>query len=303
MAFSQAENARMTPEFHLFLPQMRMRFDTVVERARVAEASGFDGLAFMDHLAPPLAEDHDMWEAMTAAAWVLAKTDTLTVGHLVLCDSLRHPAVLARQAVSLDHASGGRFELGIGWGSIPEELATYGVGTNDAATRVERLAETLEILAGLWTGEPFTYEGTHFTLDAAQQRPRPTRPIPLVIGGTGRRTVELVARHADWWNVPMHQLDQLDARRGEAGDARVSVQLMVAYVADEGQRGDVEALVERRFGSTGMGSRVVLGDADEIRTRLDAFRDQGVERFYVWFTDFAEPATLAAFGRDVIGHH
>jgi alkanesulfonate monooxygenase SsuD/methylene tetrahydromethanopterin reductase-like flavin-dependent oxidoreductase (luciferase family) len=290
----------MTPEFHLFLPQMRMPFDTLVERARAAEASGFDGIAFMDHLAPPLAEQHDMWEAMTAAAWVLAKTETLTVGHLVLCDAMRHPAVLARQAVSLDHASGGRFELGIGWGSVPEELVTFGVGTDGAAARVERLAETLEILEGLWTGEPFTFKGRHFTLDAAQQRPRPTRRIPVVIGGTGRRTVALVARHADWWNVPMHQLDQLEARRADAGDARVSIQLMVAYVAEESQRAAVEAVVERRFGSTGMGSRVVLGDAGEIRARLDAFRQQGVERFYTWFTDFAEPATLAAFGTDVI---
>ena len=280
---------------------MRMSFDTIVERARTAEASGFDGIAFMDHLAPPLGEQHDMWEAMTTAAWVLAHTQTLTAGHLVLCDSLRHPAMLARQAVSLDHASGGRFELGIGWGSVPEELATYGVGTDDAPTRVQRLAETLEILDGLWSGEPFSYEGTHFTLDDAQQRPVPTRPIPIVIGGTGRRTVELVARHADWWNVPMHQLDRLDERRPKSGDARVSVQLMVAYVADPSRRAAVEELVERRFGKTGMGPRVVLGDAGEITARLDAFRDQGVERFYVWFTDFADPATLEAFGREVIG--
>lgn len=292
----------MRPEFHLFLPQMRMPFATLVERARAAETSGFDGIAFMDHLAPPLAEQHDMWEAMTAAAWVLAKTDTLTVGHLVLCDAMRHPAVLARQAVSLDHASGGRFELGIGWGSVPEELATYGVGAGDARTRVERLAETLEILTGLWTGEPFSYAGTHFTLDAAQQRPAPSRKIPVVIGGTGRRTVELVARHADWWNVPMHQLDRLESRRADAGDARVSIQLMVAYVAEESQRAAVEAVVERRFGRTGMGARVVLGTAAEIGARLDAFQEQGVERFYTWFTDFAEPATLAAFGDDVIAH-
>ncbi len=293
----------MTPEFHLFLPQMRMPFDTLVDRALAAERSGFRGIAFMDHLAPPLAEQHDMWEAMTAAAWVLAKTDTLVVGHLVLCDALRHPAVLARQAVSLDHASGGRFELGIGWGSVPEELATHGVGAGDAATRVSRLAETLDILAGLWTGEPFTYDGVHFRLDAAQQRPRPTRAISVVIGGTGRRTVELVARHADWWNVPMHQLDRLESRRADVGDARVSVQLMVAYVAEESRRAPVEAVVERRVGSTGMGPRVVVGDAAEIRARLDELRDRGVERFYLWFTDFADPVTLEAFGRDVIGSY
>ena len=108
--------------FHLFLPQMRMSLDDLVERARAAEAAGFEGIALMDHLAPPLATQHDMWEAMTAATWLLARTDALVVGHLVLCDPLRHPAVLARQAATLDHASGGRFELGIGWGSVPAEL-------------------------------------------------------------------------------------------------------------------------------------------------------------------------------------
>src|SRR4051812_23302895 len=108
----------MTPAFHLYLPQMRMSHEAIVDRALGAEAVGFEGVAFMDHLVPPLAADQDMWEAMTIAGWVLARTTRLMVGHLVLCDAMRHPAVLARQVTSLDHASGGRFELGIGWGSV-----------------------------------------------------------------------------------------------------------------------------------------------------------------------------------------
>jgi alkanesulfonate monooxygenase SsuD/methylene tetrahydromethanopterin reductase-like flavin-dependent oxidoreductase (luciferase family) len=290
----------MTAQFHLFLPQMRMSFDALVERAKAAERSGFEGLALMDHLVPPGAEQHDMWEAMTAATWVLANTDTLTLGHLVLCDSLRHPAVLARQAVSLDHASRGRFELGIGWGSVASELETFGLGSTDSTARVGRLAETLDILDGLWSGEPVSYRGDHFTLDRAQQRPRPTRSIPVIVGGTGRRTMELVAKHATWWNVPMHQLDRLDERRPQAGSARVSVQLMIAYIDDESRREEISALTAKRFGPTGMGSQLILGNAAEIGDRLDALRDRGVERFYVWFTDFADPATLEAFGRDVI---
>ena len=139
------------------------------------ESAGFEGIAFMDHLVPPLAPDQPMWEAMSIASWVLANTTTLTVGHLVLCDSLRHPAVLARQATSLDHASGGRFELGIGSGSIPAELATFGVSTAGGAERTSRLAETLAILRGLWAGEAFDHAGEHFTLSGAMQRPTPTR--------------------------------------------------------------------------------------------------------------------------------
>src|SRR5438105_2744146 len=146
-------------EFHLFLPQLRMTMDSIVERAQAAESAGFDGIAFMDHLAPPAAEGHPMFEAMTTASWVAAHTSRLDVGHLVLCDAFRHPAVLARQVVALDHVSGGRFELGIGSGSVPRELTRFGVDVE--GRRVERLGETLEVLKLLWSGEPVDYDG-HF---------------------------------------------------------------------------------------------------------------------------------------------
>jgi alkanesulfonate monooxygenase SsuD/methylene tetrahydromethanopterin reductase-like flavin-dependent oxidoreductase (luciferase family) len=288
------------PEFHVFLPQMRMDFDALVTRARAAEAGGFTGLALMDHLAPPMAESQDMWEAMTTAAWLLAHTDSLVVSHLVLCDSLRHPALLARQAVSLDHASGGRFELGIGWGSVPAELETFGIGSTDAKVRVGRLEETLEVLAALWTGEVVDYEGSYFTLNKAQQRPAPSRPIPLIIGGVGKRTLELVSAHADWWNLPVYGLDRLDELRPSAGSARLSVQLMVAFIDDESRREEITALASRRFSYMKQGEQLIIGNADELTQHFAGLAKLGVERFYVWFTDFAAPATLSAFGRGVI---
>ncbi len=281
--------------FHLFLPQMRMSLDAMVQRALAAEEAGFEGIALMDHLAPPLATEHDMWEAMTAATWLLARTHSLVVGHLVLCDALRHPAVLARQAATLDHASGGRFELGIGWGSVPDELDTFGVGMDPPRERVARLGESLEVIRALWTGEPVTYEGRYFRLRDAQQRPVPTRPIPILVGGVGRRTLELVRTHADWWNVPIHELHRLDERRERAGDARVSVQTMVALVPSDDQRAAVTELVARRFGPTGLGASIVVGTAAELATHFSALCDRGVERFYVWFADFAPPDTLAGF--------
>src|SRR5262249_49547080 len=148
----------------------------------------------------PLADDQPMWDAMATAAWVLAHTTTLVAGHLVLCDLFRHPAVLAREVTSLDRASGGRFELGIGWGSVAAEMETYGVGSLSGAERAARLDESLDVMRALWSGEPVDYEGEHFTLVGAQQQPTPSRPIPITIGGVGRRTLELVRRHADWWN-------------------------------------------------------------------------------------------------------
>lgn len=282
--------------FHLFLPQMRMPLDAIVERAQAAEAAGFEGIALMDHLAPPLAARHDMWEAMTAATWLLARTRTLVVGHLVLCDALRHPAVLARQAVTLDHASGGRFELGLGWGSVPDELDTFGVGAAPPPERVARLGESLHVIRALWTGEPVTHDGRYFALRDAQQRPAPTGRIPLVVGGVGPRTLELVRDHADWWNVPVHALARLDERREHAGDARVSVQTMVALVPAEADRAAVTDTVTRRFGRTGLGETVVIGTPGELGAHFTALRARGVERSYVWFADFAPPETLRRFG-------
>lgn len=291
----------MAPRFQLFLPQMRMTHEAIVERALAAEAAGFESIAFMDHLVPPLAAEHDMWEAMSIAAWTLAHTSTLTVGHLVLCDAMRHPAVLARQVTSLDHASGGRFELGIGWGSVPDELATFGVGSTEAPWRVGRLEESMAILRGLWTGEPIDHDGEHFTLVGAQQRPVPSRDIPITIGGTGKRTLALVAEYAQWWNVPVHQLDRVDGLRDRAGDARLSIQKMVAFVPDEDHRAEVTELAQRRFGGMSSQGGLAIGTTPELAEHFAELHDQGVDRFAVWFTDFAPPATLEGFG-EVIAH-
>lgn len=291
----------MSTSFHLFLPQMRMTHEAIVERALAAEAAGFEGISFMDHLAPPMALEHDMWEAMSIAAWVLARTSTLKVSHLVLCDSLRHPAVLARQVTSLDHASGGRFELGIGWGSVPEELEVYGVGSTAPRVRVGRLAETLEVLRLLWTGEEVDFEGEHVTLRGARQRPVPTGPIPITIGGVGKRTLALVREHARWWNLPIHELDRLDELRGQVGDAGVSIQSMVALVPeDAAARDDFVNAVRRRFGRGAMGRNLAIGDADELAAHFRGLAERGVERFHVWFADFAPPETLRRFA-DVLG--
>ena len=287
------------PRFFLYLPQLRMEVDAVTERAVAAEAAGFEGVAFMDHLAPPLAETAPMYEALTLATWVAARTSTLVVGHLVLCDALRHPAVLARQCVTLDHASGGRFELGLGSGSVPGELAAYGVTTDGPAARASRLEESLELLVALWAGGPVVHHGRHFDVDCAGQQPTPLGRIPVVIGGASPRTVALAARHADWWNLPVTELDRLDELRPAAGAARVSTQHLVSFVATGADRAEVTAAARRRYGA--MGSELLVGDGTQLVERFADLARRGVERCYVWFADFAPPATLAAFGREVIG--
>ncbi len=285
-------------QFHLYLPQMRTSFDRLVSAAQAAEAAGFTGIAGMDHLAPPAAQQQPMYEAMVTNTWLAAHTERLTVGSLVLCDAFHHPAVLARQAVSLDHASGGRFELGLGWGSWADDFSRFGVEPAEPAARVRRLRETLEVLRALWSGETVDYDGSFHHLRGARQLPAPVGKIPIVIGGTGPKTLALVSEYADWWNVPVTHLDLLERARSLAGDARVSVQQTVAYVGRGADRDAVAAEAARRFGAI---APPVTGTAAELVDHFGRLADQGIERVYTWFSDFAPPETLAAFGAQVIG--
>src|SRR5215475_3397749 len=144
-------------EWYLFLPQVRSSMAGIVERARHAEAGGFDGVAFIDHLEAPGLPGESIWEAMAIATWVAAKTERLRIGHLVLCDAFRHTAVLAKQAVTLSDASEGRFD----------------VGQQDPVARVAQLGRHLGLLRQYWGDE--TKGATD--ADGAVQLPKRTHPI------------------------------------------------------------------------------------------------------------------------------
>ncbi|MBV8980914.1 MAG: LLM class flavin-dependent oxidoreductase [Acidimicrobiia bacterium] len=283
-------------EFHLFLPQMRLSFERLVTAAKAAEAAGFRGIAGTDHFAPPTAEHHTLYEAMVTSTWLAAHTQRLVVGSLVLCDAFRHPAVLAREAVTLDHASGGRFELGIGWGSWTPEFTRFGVGPVEPPARVRRLRETLEVLRALWSGETMDYHGEFHQLKDAYLAPTPLGKIPVVIGGAGPKTLAVVRDFADWWNIPVSDLHRLEQTRPQVGGARVSVQQVVGYVHDKADRAAVTEAATRHFGAF----NPVIGTATELADHFGRLREQGAERIYTWFSDFAQPETLAAFGEHVI---
>ncbi len=282
-------------EFHLFLPQMRLSLDAIVDRARAAEAAGFDGIAGMDHLAPPMAEHQPMYDATVTNAWIAAHTHQLVVSSLVLCDGFRHPAVVAKEAVTLDHASAGRFELGIGWGSVAGDFEQFGVGSTAPRVRARRLKESVEVLRALWTGAVVDHEGEFFRLRGARQQPTPLGHIPLVVGGVGPTALALAAG-ADWWNLHVGVLHRLDELREQVGTARVSIQQMVAFVPSEADRADVTELATRRFGY----SSPVIGTAPELVDHFGELAERGIERVYTWFCDFAPPDTLRAFGEEVI---
>jgi alkanesulfonate monooxygenase SsuD/methylene tetrahydromethanopterin reductase-like flavin-dependent oxidoreductase (luciferase family) len=278
-------------EWFLFLPQVRLSAADIVDRARHAEASGFDGIAFIDHLEAPGLPDESIWEAMGIATWVAAKTERLRIGHLVLCDAFRHPALLAKQAVTLSEASEGRFELGLGAGSWPSEFARFDVGQQDLRARVDQLGRHLELIRQYWG------DGDQQS-DPAPQAPRRSYPIPLVLGGSGPKMMELVRRYANWWNLPANQLDRLPKLTPAAGTARMSIQQMVGFVRSGSDPDAVREVSARRFGN--LGSGLVCGDADELIGHFSGLAAQRVERFYVWFADFAAPDSLHEFGESVI---
>ena len=286
------------PWFGLYLPQLRMGFDRILERTLAAEAAGFDSVWLMDHLAAPMAPDVDTLEGWTVATALAARTSTIRIGHLVLCDPFRHPVLLAKMAATFDVISHGRLELGIGWGSVPDELRTYGFRPEPAAQRAAKLRETLEILELMFAGDAFDYDGEHYTLRSATGRPVPVQtPIPVHIGGGGPKlTMPLVARFADWWNCPGYALDRLDELRPLAGKARVSAQHPIGLAATAAGRDDAIAEVQRRFGSWG---GVVAGTADEVADALGAEVARGVEGFVCQFSDFGTPETVERFMHEV----
>jgi alkanesulfonate monooxygenase SsuD/methylene tetrahydromethanopterin reductase-like flavin-dependent oxidoreductase (luciferase family) len=277
-------------EWYLFLPQVRLSVADITERARHAEASGFDGMAFIDHLEAPGLPGENIWEAMAIATWVAAKTERLRIGHLVLCDAFRHPAVLAKQAVTLSDASEGRFDLGLGSGSWPAEFTRFDVGQQDPVARVEQLGRHLALLRQYW--------GDSADEADVVQLPQRTHPIPLVLGGSGRRMMELVRNHADWWNLQANRIDRLAKLAPDAGSARVSVQQMIGFVRSGSDPNTVREVSTRRFGT--LGSGLVCGNADELIGYFAGLAAQRVERFYVWFADFAVPDSLREFGESVI---
>jgi alkanesulfonate monooxygenase SsuD/methylene tetrahydromethanopterin reductase-like flavin-dependent oxidoreductase (luciferase family) len=261
------------------------------DKARKLEDLGYSTLFMPDHFGEELAP-------LPAIAMAAAHTTTLKIGALVFDNDYKHPAILAKECATIDLLSDGRLELGIGWGSVEQELRAYGFTADRPTVRAARLSETLDILRLMFDGRRFDYEGRYYRLANAIGRPVPAQGrLPLHVGGAGPRlTLPLVARHADWWNCPSYAVDRLGALRHQVGQARVSTQHPVALAPSRQERDDVVATARRRFGSWG---GLLAGTADEIATALAAEAAQGVELCILQFSDFGDPETLARFASDV----
>lgn len=161
------------------------------ELARKAEDLGYHRITVSDHLDDQLAPVAALMAAADA-------TSTLRIGVLVFCNDYRHPAVLAKEAATLDILSEGRFELGLGAGWMTTDYARAGIAMDRPSVRIERLEEAIEVVRGLLSPGPCSFEGRHYRIDGLSGSPKPVQqPLPLLIGGGGRKVLELAGRHAD----------------------------------------------------------------------------------------------------------
>jgi alkanesulfonate monooxygenase SsuD/methylene tetrahydromethanopterin reductase-like flavin-dependent oxidoreductase (luciferase family) len=285
--------------FGVFLPQIGLAWRELEARVRRAEALGFHSVWLMDHLAAPGAEERDCLEAWTLATALAARTERIRIGHLVLCNGFRHPALLAKMAATLDRVSDGRLELGLGWGSVPSELDAFGFGAEPPAVRAARLRETIEILRLLWSGERVSYEGRFYRLTDALARPTPLQErLPIHVGGAGPKlTLPIVRTHADWWNCVSTGAARLRELAPLAGDARISVQHPIALAESEDARDATRERAEKRFAGWG---GLVTGTAGDVARALAQEAAAGVELFVCAFADGGRAETLERFARDVV---
>jgi alkanesulfonate monooxygenase SsuD/methylene tetrahydromethanopterin reductase-like flavin-dependent oxidoreductase (luciferase family) len=283
----------------LYLPQLRMDWPTIERRTLVAEELGFSSLWLMDHLAAPLAPQFDCFEGWTLATALAARTSTIRLGHLVLCDPFRHPVVLAKMAATLDVVSGGRLDLGLGWGSVADELTSYGITADGADDRAARLRESLDVISLMFAGEPFDYAGATVSVTGAVGRPVPAQSkVPIHIGGAGTRlTMPIVAEYADWWNCPSYAADRFDSLAPMRGSARISMQRPLGLASSGAVRDEVVATAQRRLGGWG---GLIAGTPDEVVAGLRADVERGAELLIVTFSDFGTEDTLKLFAREVL---
>ncbi|MZE80755.1 LLM class flavin-dependent oxidoreductase [Streptomyces xinghaiensis] len=210
------------PSFGIMTAPMQVGYHDILRVWREADAIPAIGHAWLfDHLMPiggdPNGPAHEGWTLLSALA---ARTRRLRLGVMVTSNRFRPPAMLAKIATTVDIVSGGRLDFGIGVGSRPEpparrEYEAHGLPFHDTAHAVESLAEACTLIRQLWTEEkPFDFHGTHHRLTGAFGSPKPVqRPHPpILIGGRSSATLRVAAEHADLWNIPGGDIDEVVRR-------------------------------------------------------------------------------------------
>ena len=225
--------------------------------ARKVEDLGYGALTVSDHFD----DQYAITPALMAAA---DATTTLRVGTLVFANDYRHPAVLAREAATIDRLSGGRLEFGLGAGWMATDYAATGIALDPPSIRIARLEEALEVITELWSGEPVDHHGPYYDIAGLVGTPLPAqRPHPpIVIGGGGRKVLEVAGRRADVVNLnPSLTAGVIDHRAGPSATPE----------ATERKIGWIRDAAGERFGSIELGTRIHLAIVtDDRQATFDA---------------------------------
>lgn len=251
-----------------------------------ADETGWDGVWFADHVVPadggPLDRPcHEVWAVLAALA---DATSTVRLGPLVCGNTYRNPGLLAKQAVTVDHISGGRAVLGLGSGWMEVEHTAYGFEFGTFTDRFEKLEEALQIIRSMRSEAVTTLDGERYRFVEAPMEPKPVGRLPILLGGGGeRKTLLMAARYADEWNVwadpeiMAAKIEVLDRHcetvgRDPAEVERCAVALL--FLCDtEAQAG------ERRARDIGRPS--LIGTPAQLQDQLAAFVDMGVDELIV----------------------
>jgi alkanesulfonate monooxygenase SsuD/methylene tetrahydromethanopterin reductase-like flavin-dependent oxidoreductase (luciferase family) len=273
-------------------PNLQQPWDDVLATVRHADTSGWDGAYVADHFMGDGGAfgpaDVPTFESTAAVAALLASTDRLRIGPLVLGASYRHPAVVAKWAVTVDHASGGRLILGLGAGWQQNEHDQYGIELPPVRDRVDRFEEYCAVVTALLREQRATFTGRWYQVRKALCEPPPVQqPLPLLVGAKGDRMLGIAARYADVWNMwasPETFVERSGAldRRCEAIDRdpasiQRSTQALFRLTDDRAHAERfVEAVAPRP---------AVAGPPEQITDAVGRWHDAGVDELIV--PDFA----------------
>ncbi len=267
-------------------PNPTQSFEEMKEIARHAASTGWDGLWCADHFMPDSEDTSAPWpEAWTTLAALAASVPRIRLGTLVTGNTYRHPAVLAKMAATVDHISQGRAVLGLGSGWQENEHLQYGVPFYTVGERLARLEEACQVIKSLYREKTSNFDGKYYQLADASLEPKPVQsPMPLLIGGGGEKvTLRIVARWADEWNVwgdvetlrrKNGILDQHCAKVGRDPSEIQRSAVALLFLSDDAAF--VDGMRDRDIGRP-----KIVGNADEVREIVEAYRDAGVDELIV----------------------
>lgn len=269
----------------------------------------FDSVWVDDHLmpwAPWQPNDTPYLECLTTIAYLAAAYPSLQFGSSVLCQGYRNPALLAKTVANIQLLTGGRFLFGIGAGWLEEEYRAYGFPYPKASVRIAQLEEAIQVVRLLWTQSPASFQGSYYTIEDAYCEPRPDPIPPLMIGGGGEKlTLRLVARHADWWNIPegsaenyAHKLDVLRGHCEVIG--RDYNQILKTWSAEAVVVAETDDEARRIAAASPYDNHPIAGTPERVADELQSFVDLGVKYLIVRLLDFPETAGIELFAREVM---